>query len=207
MKIMATWMTLKQFDGADTRWEYKGRDDQSLVRQFKYRQPFGLYFFYRHQVDYHNSRRHAPLSIERTLATTLWPDGNFTCYLAITEVNTALTDGHFLKGGKLIPTLKFHRKFAHDMMENKIGVDTVDCGIPRSSTFTPAISPCELQKVKKHEGSYNKMTKNSKKSSRNIKNRDARTLKLATNGLEVFVNATWASFCEMDVSFNTKLRL
>ena len=37
--------------------------------------------------------------------------------------------------------------------------------------------------------------KNSKKSNRNIKNRDAPTLKLATNGLEVFENAPWASFC------------
>ena len=49
--------------------------------------------------------------------------------------------------------------------------------------------------------------KNSKKSNRNIKNRDVPTLKLATNGLEVFVNAPWASFCAMDVSSNIKLRL
>ena len=49
--------------------------------------------------------------------------------------------------------------------------------------------------------------KNSKKSNRNIKNRDAPTLKLATNGLEVFVNAPWASFCAMDVSSNITLRL
>ena len=49
--------------------------------------------------------------------------------------------------------------------------------------------------------------KNSKKSNRNIKNRDAPTLKLATNGLEVFVNEPWASFCAMDVLSDTKLRL
>ena len=41
--------------------------------------------------------------------------------------------------------------------------------------------------------------KNPKKSNRNIKNRDAPTLKLATNGLEVFKNAPWAYFCAMDV--------
>ena len=49
--------------------------------------------------------------------------------------------------------------------------------------------------------------KKSKKSNRNMKNRDAPTLKLATNGLGFFVNATWASFCEMDVPLNIKFRL
>ena len=48
MKIMATWMTLEELDGADTRREYKGRDGESLARIFKYRQPFGLHFRYRH---------------------------------------------------------------------------------------------------------------------------------------------------------------
>ena len=48
MKIMATWMTLEELDGADTRREYKGRDGDSLARIFKYRQPVGLYFRYLH---------------------------------------------------------------------------------------------------------------------------------------------------------------
>ena len=49
--------------------------------------------------------------------------------------------------------------------------------------------------------------KNSKKSNRNIKNRYAPTLKLETNGIEVFVNASWASLCTMDVLLNIKLRM
>ena len=105
MKTMATWMTLEELDGADTRREYKGRDGESLARIFKYRQPFGLHFRYRHQVDDQNNRRHAPISIERTRATKFWTDRNFPWYLAVTEVNTALADGYFHKGGKLIPTL------------------------------------------------------------------------------------------------------
>ena len=44
MKIMATWMTLEELDGADTRREYKGRGGESLDRLFKYRHPFGLHF-------------------------------------------------------------------------------------------------------------------------------------------------------------------
>ena len=58
-----------------------------------------------------------------------------------------------------------------------------------------------------HEGSYDRKAKNSKKSNRNIKNRDAPNLKLANTGLEVFVNAPWESFCAMDVSSNITLRL
>ena len=69
MKIMATWMTMEELDEADIRREYKGREVQSLARIFKYCRPFGFHFHYRHQVDDHNNRIHAPISIERTLAT------------------------------------------------------------------------------------------------------------------------------------------
>ena len=131
-------------------------------------------------------------------------DRNFAWYSAVTEVNTALADGHFHKGGKLIPTLQFRRKLAHEMMENNIGGYTVDSGRPRRTICTPYIVFCTLFKVKKHEGSYDRKAKKSKKSNRNIKNRDAPTLKIATNGLEVFVNAPWASFCAMDVLLNIK---
>ena len=68
------------------------------------------------KIDDHNNRRHAPISIDRTWATKFWPDRNFAWYLAVTEVNTALVDGHFFKGGKLIPTLQFRRKLAHEIM-------------------------------------------------------------------------------------------
>ena len=156
MKIMDTCTTLKEFDGADTRREYKRWYGQSLVRKFKYRQSFGLQLLYRHQIDDHNNRGHAHISIERKWATKFWTDRNFACYLAMTEVNTALADGHFCKGGKLIPTLQFLRKSVHEMMENTIGVYTVDSGRPRSSTCTPAIVPYKIQKVKNHEGSYDK---------------------------------------------------
>ena len=74
MKIMVTWMTMEELDRVDTRQEYKGRDDDSLARILKYCQPFGLQFRYRHQVDGHNNRIHAPISIERAWATNLWPN-------------------------------------------------------------------------------------------------------------------------------------
>ena len=108
----------------------------------------------------------------------------------MTEVNTALAYGHFCKGGKLITTLQFHRKLAHEMMESTIGVNNMDSGRLKRSTCTPDIVPCGIQKVKKHKGGYGKKAKKSKTSSRNIKNSDAPTLKLVTSGLEFFANAT-----------------
>ena len=61
MNIMATWMTLEELDGADTRREYKGRDGNYLARLFKYLQLFGLHFQYRHQVYNQKNIRHAPI--------------------------------------------------------------------------------------------------------------------------------------------------
>ena len=60
---------------------------------------------------------------------------------------------------------------------------------------------------KSMKGATIERRKKFKKSNRNIKNRDAPTLKLATNGLEVFVNSPWASFCAMYFLSNINLRL
>ena len=74
------------------------------------------------------------------------------------------------------------------MIENTIGVDNVDYMSPRRSICTPDIVHCDLQKVKKQKGGYEKKQQ-IKKSSRNIKNSNAPNLKLAANGVEVFLNA------------------
>ena len=78
----------------------------------------------------------------------------------MTEVNTALAYGHFRKGEKLIPTLQFRRKLAHEMMDNNIRGGTVDYGRPIRSACTPSIVACTLIKVKNHEGSNDKKEKN-----------------------------------------------
>ena len=98
-------------------------------------------------------------------------------------MNTALADGRFLKGRKLIPTLQFRRKLAHEMTENTISVETMYYGRPGRSTRTSAIVIFKFKKVKNNEGGYDKKSKESKNPNRNIKNRDAPTLKPATNGL------------------------
>ena len=67
-----------------------------------------------------------------------------------------------LQRREMISTLQFRRKLTHKIMENTIGVDTVDSGRPRRSKCMPAIVPCDILKVKKHEGSYDKKAKNTK---------------------------------------------
>ena len=92
-------------------------------------------------------------------------------------------------------------------MENTIGVDNVDSGSPRRSTCTPAIVACTLMKVKKYEGGYNRKAKEFKKVNQEYQKQVCANFKLETNGIEVFVNAPWASLCAMDVSSNIKLRV
>ena len=104
-----------------------------------------------------------PCSPKLQPGTKFWPDRNFTWYLAVTEVNTALADGHFRKGGQLIPAFQFRRKLAHEMTENNIGGNTVSSGRPRMTTCITYIVACTLLKVKKNEGGYGRKEKLFKK--------------------------------------------
>ena len=95
MKIMASWMTLDVLDGASTRRYFLDRSGTKDTKQFTYRQPFGINFRYRHQLDDHNNWRHAQIFLERIWATKFWPDRNFSWYLAVLEVNTDPASGLF----------------------------------------------------------------------------------------------------------------
>ena len=68
MKIMESWMTIDELEGAIVKHNKKGRDGESLVKMFEYLQLFGFHFRYHHQGDYHNSMSHSPIS--------LWLDHN-----------------------------------------------------------------------------------------------------------------------------------
>ena len=95
--------------GVNTKHNYKGVDGESLVNIFKYRQPFVFHFHYCHMLDGHNNRRNSPISLDRTRKTKFCTDRNFSCYLDVTEVNTALASGHCQNGGNIMPTLSFWR--------------------------------------------------------------------------------------------------
>ena len=44
MNIMSSWMTLDELEGFNMKRNYKGRYGESLVKIFKYQQPFVLHF-------------------------------------------------------------------------------------------------------------------------------------------------------------------
>ena len=107
------------------------------MKMFKYRQPFGLHFSYRHQVDNHNNRRHSHISLYRTWDTKFFPDRNFAWYLAVTEVSTALASGNFQNCGDIMPTLDFWRQVAIQCMENAILIEPGNIGSPMKACRRP----------------------------------------------------------------------
>ena len=122
MKIMCKWMTLDKFEGGQT-WRDYLVDGVKTTKTFCYKQPFGMHYKFRHQVDDNNNRRNLPISVERTWATKFWEDRNCAWYLATSEVNTNLAWGHFRQDSKVDATLDFRRKLAHECLVNSIGVD------------------------------------------------------------------------------------
>ena len=65
MNIMASYMTLDELEGSNTKRNYKGRDSESLVKNFKYWQLSGLHFWYHNKLENQNNRQHHPISPER----------------------------------------------------------------------------------------------------------------------------------------------
>ena len=104
MKLMASWMTLKYLEDANTKrdWKYNG---VRKSKQFFYKQPFDVHFRYSNQVGDHNNRWNAPIYIETTWETKFWSDQNSDCYLSVSTVNANLAHVHFQNWGELTPTL------------------------------------------------------------------------------------------------------
>ena len=75
MEIMCKWMTLDDFEGRQKRWDYFVGGVKT-TKNFCYKQPFGMNYKFRHQVDDNINRRHLPISIERKRATKFWEDRN-----------------------------------------------------------------------------------------------------------------------------------
>ena len=95
MRIMSINITLDELEGARTRRYFIDISGTKETNQITYMQLSGICFRYRNQVDDQNNRRHAQISLERKWATKFWPDHNFSSYLAVSKVNTALASGHF----------------------------------------------------------------------------------------------------------------
>ena len=63
MKIMGSWMTLDELDGARTRIYYIYISGMKDTKQFTERKPFESHFRYIHQVYDHNYRENAPINL------------------------------------------------------------------------------------------------------------------------------------------------
>ena len=148
-------MALDELEGAITRRYFIDRSGAKETKQFTYQQPFGIHFRYINQMEDQNNQRHAPISLERTWATKFWPDCNFAWYLVLQEVNTYIVSGHFQNDGVVQPSLDFRRYFAIECLENKIGDEFVDSGLPNNTSKIPIYVTLEKTTVKYHGGMWN----------------------------------------------------
>ena len=87
--------------------------------QFKYPEPYSLYYECRHLIDNHNNIWHAVSLIEGTLRTQRWAMRVFQYFMATSEVNMFLGQMHFVWDGTEKQTLlDFHRDLAWDLILN-----------------------------------------------------------------------------------------
>ena len=79
---------------------------------------------YRHQLDYHKNRRHAPISLQGTWESKFCPDHNFPWYIAMSEGNTALESGNFQNYGAVQPIIDFFKSLINilPLEYNRVGI-------------------------------------------------------------------------------------
>jgi hypothetical protein len=88
LMMMSTYGTMER-KGKETRRAIMV-DGKLTTTKFQYPEVVANHYQFRHVVDDHNSRRHAPISLEETWATSAWPHRVLAFLLAITEVNMGL---------------------------------------------------------------------------------------------------------------------
>lgn len=117
MMMMTTYGTLNRSNGRTTSriWKQAGVP-QRLT--FNYPEVINNHYKYRHLVDDHNSKRHQPISLEVTWATSRWECRVFAFLLAVTEVNIFLADNFFFNGAHSC-MLGFRKLFAYALIFNK----------------------------------------------------------------------------------------
>ena len=116
MMLMATFGTLERV-GTE-----KFRNVDNTRISFRYPELFHNHYQYRHAVDDHNNRRHAPISIERTWTTNWWPNRVFAFILAISEVNVIKTWVN-IYGNKDVGTITFRKMLANQLIQNPYLMD------------------------------------------------------------------------------------
>jgi len=132
MMVMSTYGTNERNDRHRTQRIYK-ENGEIKKTHFSYPEVMSNYFRFRHSVDDHNGRRHAPISLEYVWATKWWPNRVFSFLLAVTEVNVNLAKSYFITKDAPKPQLEFRRLLAKALINNKyILHDKAAVGIRRS---------------------------------------------------------------------------
>ena len=152
-------------EGAKTIIEFMDSSGTKGTKQFKYRQPFGIYFRYIQQVYDQNNWIHAPNFLERTWATNLWPVCNVAWYIAVSEVKIALESGYFQNYGVVKPSIYLWRSLEIKGLENTTVVKLGDKVRPRIACRILVYIPCEKITVKH----YGRMRYPSKKKRKKVK--------------------------------------
>ena len=124
---------------------------------FKYTEPVSRHNKAKHWVDDVNQRRHAPIGLEDIWGTKWWPDRQFTFLCSVSEVNAAMSRARG-RDETAEPVLKFCRKLAKEMLENrKCEVDSFPCAPQRLHRTRRRSGDLEhtLCKRKKNTGAWN----------------------------------------------------
>jgi len=116
MMLMSTYGTLNR-NGRTTKRVWKENGVQQRVI-FNYPEVVHNHYTYRHLVDDHNAKRHQPISLEVTWATSRWECRVFAFLLAVTEVNIFLADKFFF-GALHSCMIAFRKLFAYALITNK----------------------------------------------------------------------------------------
>jgi hypothetical protein len=123
---------------------------------FHYPEVHSNHFKFRHAVDDHNSKRHAPISLEETWATKYWPNRVFAFILGVTEVNALLGAIHYkiISDADKISQLQFRKELARQLIINPYHTTTPEGELRRSprNSVEPSHSFETLPRAKKFKG-------------------------------------------------------
>ena len=119
--LMATYGGLLIKEGQSDTMRTVRDGHQKTTKTFKYHQPFGDYYIYRHVVDDHNNYRHdagskCGLSLETTWVTQRWANRVFAFVMGICEVNAYLAMKAFDHWDESF--LSFRKKLAKSLIDN-----------------------------------------------------------------------------------------
>jgi hypothetical protein len=95
------------------------------IASFQYPEVVYNHYHYRHSVNDHNAKRHAPISLEVVWATTRWSYRVFAFLLGISEVNIFLADNFFFFAGHS-GMLAFRKELVEALIFNKYVIDVDD---------------------------------------------------------------------------------